>query len=160
MQELQYFYLYIHTYPFCFGTKVTQFFKFTGQTRHFMTRLEVIIVPNNIISIPSNVLQRNNVNLVAKRWFPKWRFRKCEYNGSLNILKYFGRTDMSDDAIISVCLRLKGNPSGVRWQMFIRGAILPRYCRLTQNGNRHATGPCLMARHTIWSIIQQKNELM
>ena len=94
-----------------------------------MTRLEVIIVPNNIISISSNVLQRNtflnhivvlelasgasescyltvqefrvivlnisfdfdeegllvkfvfcnNVNLVAKRWFPKWRFRKCEY---------------------------------------------------------------------------------
>ena len=25
--------------------------------------------------------------LVAKQWFPKWRFRKCKYNESLNILK-------------------------------------------------------------------------
>ena len=47
MQELQDFCLYSHSYSFCFGTKVILFFKFAGQTRHFMTRLDVRFVPNN-----------------------------------------------------------------------------------------------------------------
>ena len=47
MQELQYFHLYSHSYLLLIGTKVLLFFKFTEQTRHFMTRLDTLSVPIN-----------------------------------------------------------------------------------------------------------------
>ena len=60
MQELKYFYMYSHRYSLLVGTKVILFFKFTGQIRHFMTRLDALFVPNNILDC--HIPDRNHLS--------------------------------------------------------------------------------------------------